>query len=104
MEVVCIETEAFYSLVEQVVERLHENKTANEKWIDGAEAMRRLGIKSTTTLQNLRDGGSIRFYICKKNCTIYDSKSNISIIEKLKNNEKNINLKIKKLTSILKKK
>ena len=75
MEVVCIETEAFYSLVEQVVERLHENKTANEKWIDGAEAMRRLGIKSTTTLQNLRDGGSIRFSQPSKKIIMYDSES-----------------------------
>ena len=54
------------------------------------------GLKIFSIRTNNVNGGSIRFYICKKNCTIYDSKSNISNIEKLKNNEKKYQLKNKK--------
>jgi hypothetical protein len=54
------------------------------------------GLKIFSIKTNNVNGGSIRFYICKKNCTIYDSKSNINNIEKLKNTEKKYQLKNKK--------
>lgn len=58
MEVICLETEAFYALVEEVVKRLREKENeGQDKWIDGDEAMRLLRIKSKTTLQKLRDEG-----------------------------------------------
>ena len=76
MDVVCIETEAFYALVEQVVERLSEKQSVKtDKWVDGAEAMRLLGIKSTTTLQTMRDEGKIRFSQPSKKIIMYDSES-----------------------------
>ncbi len=61
MNVICIEEEAFYELIERVVERLSEqHNTPVEKWIDGEQAMKKLRIKSTT-LQKLRDEGKIEF-------------------------------------------
>lgn len=62
MEVVCLETEAFYQLVETVVKRIKaEHNIKEDRWILPEEAMKLLGIKSRTTLQKMRDNGSIRF-------------------------------------------
>lgn len=62
MEVICLENEAFYALITEVVERLKEKNNIHEdKWISGEEAMQKMRIKSRTTLQRLRDKGRIRF-------------------------------------------
>jgi len=51
MEVICLETEAFYTLIEEVVGRLREKEnTYQEKWIQTSAVMDLLGIKSKTTL------------------------------------------------------
>lgn len=83
MEVVCIETEAFYALVEQVVGRLSEKDSVKtDKWIDGSEAMDKLGIRSTTTLQTYRDEGKIRFSQSSRKHIMYDSESIEDFLEK----------------------
>lgn len=52
MEVICLANEAFYSLIEEVVQRLKEkNNVQEDKWISGEEAMQKMSIKSKTTLQ-----------------------------------------------------
>lgn len=62
MEVICLEDDAFFALVEKVVERLREkNNTKGNKWLSKEEAMKRLNITSHTTLQKFRDEGRIRF-------------------------------------------
>lgn len=62
MEVICLETEAFYTLVEQVVRRIkEETKQPIDPWLDTEEAMKLLGISSKTTLQKLRDSNAIKF-------------------------------------------
>lgn len=62
MEVICLENEAFYALIEEVVQRLKEkNNVQEDKWISGEEVMQKMRIKSKTTLQRLRDEGRIRF-------------------------------------------
>ncbi|HPE74760.1 MAG TPA: helix-turn-helix domain-containing protein [Draconibacterium sp.] len=83
MEVICLESEAFYSLVEQVVERIKEkNNITQDKWIDGETAMKLLGIKSKTTLQNLRDNGKIRFTQPKRKIILYDRDSIMDYLDK----------------------
>ena len=42
------------------------------------------------------NGGSIRFYVCKNSCKIYDNKLNLNKIKKLKDIEKKFQLKSKK--------
>lgn len=76
MEVVCLQTEAFYALVEEVYTRLkdQDNKQA-DKWVDTDEAMRLLNIKSKSTLQKLRDEGRIRFSQPQKRIIVYDRSS-----------------------------
>ena len=48
MNVICLDEQAFYSLIEEVVDRLKEKEeTKGDKWISGKEAM-----KNNTILLN----------------------------------------------------
>ncbi len=83
MEVICIEDEAFYSLIEQVVQRVKmDHKQVGDKWISGEEAMQKLRITSKTTLQKLRDEGRIRFSQPEKKMILYDLDSIHEYLEK----------------------
>ena len=76
MEVICLHDEAFYALIDKVLERIQQQQAVKEdKWISGSEAMRKLRIQSKTTLQKLRDEGSIRFSQPEKKIILYDSDS-----------------------------
>ena len=83
MEVICLQEDAFYALVEQVVDRL---KTAHsvkqDKWISDDDAMQLLNIKSKTTLQKFRDQGKIRFSQPEKKIILYDRDSINAYLEK----------------------
>lgn len=73
MEVICMEDEAFYELIERVVNRVKEkNGVKEDKWISPEEAMQKLRITSKTTLQKLRDEGKIRFSQPEKKHIVYD--------------------------------
>lgn len=62
MEVICLEDEAFYTLIERVVKRIKDQEGIKEdKWISTEQAMEKLHIKSKTTLQKLRNEGRIRY-------------------------------------------
>ena len=85
MQVICIQEEAFYTLIEKVVARIQsqqEKKGDRWKWIDDMEAMKKLSIKSTTTLQKLRDEGFIRFSQPRKKIILYDVDSINEYLEK----------------------
>lgn len=82
MEVICLETEAFYELIDKVVERLEsQSPDIDNKWIDTQEAMSLLGIKSKTTLQGYRDNGDIRFTQPRKKLILYDRDSILEFLE-----------------------
>ena len=84
MNVICLEEQAFYELVEQVVQRLSDklNKPL-ERWVDGEEAMRLLRCKSTK-LQNLRDNHEIVFSQPSRKIILYDRESIEDYLEKHK--------------------
>lgn len=83
MEVICLEDEAFYALVESVVKRIKDQQGIKEdKWISGEEAMEKLRIKSKTTLQKLRDEGKIKFSQPEKKIILYDTDSINEYLEK----------------------
>ena len=83
MEVICLQTEALHYLVEQVVDRLGEKMDKKEdKWRQIDEALRLLGVKSKTTLQKLRNEGSIRFTQPEKKIILYDRESIMEYLEK----------------------
>lgn len=76
LDIICLESEAFYALVEEVVGRLKDkHNIEHEQWINDEEAMRLLHISSKTTLQKYRDDGSIRFSQPSKKLILYDRAS-----------------------------
>ncbi len=82
MEVICLHDEAFYELVEQVVERIKEkHKLPQEKWISQERAMKLLNIKSRTTIQKLRDTGAISYSQPQKKIILYDYDSIMAYLE-----------------------
>ena len=83
MEVICLETKAFYTLVEEVVSRLREkDNRQQEKWVSGEEAMDLLKITSKTTLQKFRDEGRIRFSQPERKIILYDRASIYEFLDK----------------------
>jgi len=82
MEVICLETEAFYTLLERVVDHLEgQSSEKQDKWISTEEAMSLLGIKSKTTLQNYRNNGDIRYTQPRKKLILYDRESILDFLE-----------------------
>ncbi len=80
--VICLETEAFYALVEEVTNRIQEKQNIkHDVWISDVEAMELLRIKSKTTLQKLRDEGKIRFSQPMKKVILYDRESLLEYLE-----------------------
>ena len=85
MQVICLEEDAFYNLVDEVVERLKEkHQIQNDKWMSTERAMALLTIKSKTTLQNLRDTGAITYTQPQKKIILYDYDSIMSYLEEHK--------------------
>jgi Helix-turn-helix domain len=83
MEVICLQDEAFYKLLEEVVGRIKDKQNIkSDKWINGEEAMQKLRITSKTTLQKLRDTGAIRFSQPEKKIILYDTQSIEDYLEK----------------------
>ena len=80
---ICLEEPAFYELIEQVVDRLKAKSGIKEdKWISAAEAMKKLRISSRTTLQGLRDDGSIEFTKLSEKHILYEANSINAYLEK----------------------
>jgi hypothetical protein len=76
MEVICLQDEAFYALIDRVIERIKDKQTTKtDKWVSGEETMKMLRITSKTTLQKLRDEGKIRFSQPEKKIILYDLES-----------------------------
>ncbi len=76
IEVVCLESEAFYKLLDSVIQMFKPDKDKpGDKWISGPEAMRMMRIKSKATLQKMRDEGRIRFTQPEKKIILYDADS-----------------------------
>jgi len=77
MNVICLQEEAFYTLIEEVVERVQSQfpDKALDKWISSDEAMAMLRITSKTTLSALRNNGKIRYSQPQKKMILYDRDS-----------------------------
>jgi Helix-turn-helix domain len=76
MQVICLQEDAFYELLDRVVARIKDTHNIKEdKWISGEEAMRKLRITSRTTLIKMRDEGTIRYTSPEGRIVLYDSES-----------------------------
>ncbi|HCS21288.1 MAG TPA: DNA-binding protein [Bacteroidetes bacterium] len=81
MEVICIESEALMHLVREVTQRIKEDTGQTlEPWVDGEEAMKILNI-GKTTLQNLRNSGSIRYSQPSRKVILYERNSLYEYLE-----------------------
>ena len=77
MNVICIEEQAFYTLLDRVFLYMESKikMDSPDRWMDKKEAMWVLKVKSSTTLQKLRDEGKIRFSQPEKKHIVYDRDS-----------------------------
>ena len=82
MEVVCLETKAFYDLIDEVVQKMMKQHKEKPRWLSGEEVMEILKISSKTTLQKLRDEGHIRFSQPMKRIIVYDRQSVLDYLDK----------------------
>jgi hypothetical protein len=83
MELIVLESSAFYALIEEVISRVKTQQGIKEdKWISDEEAMRKLRITSRTTLQKMRDQRLISFTQPEKKIILYDSDSINEYLEK----------------------
>ncbi|MCG8328584.1 MAG: helix-turn-helix domain-containing protein [Chitinophagales bacterium] len=82
LQVICLESEAFYQLIDQVIARLEKNTAPTpDQWISDQEAMQLLRITSKTTLQKYRDEGKIRFSQPSRKVILYDRASILEFID-----------------------
>lgn len=82
MEVICLESDAFRHLIDEVVERVKEQQTVVDTWLSAEEAMGMLRITSKTTLKRLRDEGKVRYSQPEKKIILYDRYSIEGYLEK----------------------
>lgn len=82
MQVICLEEQAFYTLLEEVVARLKASQQQEHpRWVNQDTAMQMLNIRSRTTLQKMRDEGKIRFSQPEKRIILYDRDSILTYLE-----------------------
>lgn len=76
MQVICLEDQAFYTLIEEVYTRLKaiSDKPQN-KWLTPSQAQQLLNLKSKTSLLNLRQSGKIRYSQPQTKIILYDRDS-----------------------------
>lgn len=83
MQVICLQDDALYKLIDELAERIKATENIKEdKWLSPEEAMQKLRIKSKTTLQRMRDEGLIRYTQPEKKYILYDSASLDAYLEK----------------------
>ena len=82
LNIICLESQAFHALVQEVVKRLEGQAKKPDKWINDSEAMQMLRISSKTTLQKFRDEGKIRYSQPSRKVILYDRASILDFLEK----------------------
>jgi hypothetical protein len=79
---ICLKSDAFYALVDEVVAHINTRFNLKEnRWITGDEAMTLLNI-GRVTLQKYRDEGRVRFSQHDRKNILYDRSSILEFIEK----------------------
>lgn len=82
MEVICLEQQAFYELIDNVVDRMMEQRKEKPVWVSVDEAMSLLKITSKTTIQKLKNEGHIKFSQPMKKLTLFNRQSILDYLEK----------------------
>jgi len=82
VKVICLESEALYKLVDDVVERMMEQREEKPQWLTHDEAMEVLRVTSKSTLQKLRDEGHVRYTQPMRKLVLYDRQSLLDYLDK----------------------
>lgn len=76
MQVICLEEEAFYTLLDKSVEYLESKRNnAPRKWIGEEDAAAMLNGVSKSTLQRMRNNGDIGYTQPSRKIILYDRDS-----------------------------
>jgi len=81
MEVICLQEDAFYSLIDEVVAHIKQTEPVLDEWISSEEAMVLLKISSKTTLQKYRDEGTIPFSQISRKTILYSRSGIMQYLE-----------------------
>lgn len=82
IEIICLESDAFHALVDEVFNRITKEQSINNNpWITDEEAMQLLNIRSKTTLQSYRDNGKVRFTQPSRKVILYDRHSIMQFLD-----------------------
>lgn len=83
MQVICLEEEAFYTLLDKSVEYLESKRNnAPRKWIGEEDAVAMLNGVSKSTLQRMRNNGDIGYTQPSRKIILYDRNSINAYLEK----------------------
>ncbi len=86
MELIIFEKEAYWKHINEILKRLKDSQKEEKKWIDEAEAMEILGVRSKSQLWKLRSNGKIRYSQPSRKIIRYDQQS---ILKYLNDHAKN---------------
>lgn len=75
LKVICLETEAYYKLLQGVIDLVKDQDQQEELWVDTETAMSILKISSKTTLQKFRDEQKIIFSQISRKVILYSRES-----------------------------
>lgn len=87
MEIIIFEEEAYWRHIHEVLKRLKDTQKPERKWINEAEAMEILGIRSKSQLWKLRSTGKIKFSQPARKIIRYDMQSILKYLDDHTKNE-----------------
>lgn len=87
MEIIIFETTAYWKHIEEVVNRVKKSLKEDKKWINEAEAMELLGVRSKSEMWKLRTTGKIRFSQPSRKIIRYDQQSILKYLDDHAKNE-----------------
>lgn len=82
MKTICLNSDAFYELLDKVVEHITDTYKLEkaERWISADACMELLNIKSRTTLWELKTQGKIAYSQISKKVVLFDRHSVLEFI------------------------
>ncbi len=86
MEIIVFETTAYWKHIEEVVNRVKKSLMEDKKWINEAEAMELLSVRSKSEMWKMRSQGKIRYSQPARKIIKYDR---LSILKYLDDHAKN---------------
>lgn len=86
MEIIIFEKEAYWKHINEILKRLKDSQKEEKKWINEAEAMEILGVRSKSEMWKMRTKGKIRYSQPSRKIIKYDKQS---ILKYLNDHAKN---------------